>query len=559
MKKLLSIKFGLLLTAILVLGAILRFPFLSSFPPSMIQDEVGIGYSAISIAQTGMDEWGAKYPMVFKSFGDYKTPVFIYATALLYKVIGWHEVLPRLTSAIAGLFVILCGSLWVRKQFKSDELGLIAGLLFAVNPWTIHLSRMALESNLGLAFFTAGLLFMSYAEKSKTKLLLSALFFSLSTYTFHSYRYTVVLFLLTVIGGTILFNFKELKKQLKYLKTIGLLFVVSTLLSLPGFFSGGATNRLNQTLLFTSEKHIRLYEHYENNCHNTAIAINPKLTTLCRLQYNKYSRLVMIGLDSTVAHFNPGFYFFDGDSDPVRNPTENGEFYVFLLPLWMIGALLLLKEYKKHLVVLSGYLVALVPSIVSGNPHATRMSVLIPFFVVSLVLGYQFFKKYFHKIKYFAASFIVVLLMFTAFHVLNYSVKTYASHEITATYLSYAKKVAILSHEYIEKGYTVYADHSLYPEPHIYYAYYNQIDPTIIQDSFAKVYEESEGFSRPKQLGEKMFFERGNIDTVSCEPGNQVVFITRDELPGREPTQIIKDNTELYSFAYVYDVTKDCK
>ena len=560
LKTLRKYRFYLILSVIVLLAALLRFPFLDVFPPSMIQDEVGIGYSAISIAETGKDEWGISYPLVFKSFGDYKAPAFIYTTALLYKVIGWQEVLPRMTSALAGLIIVLSGGLWAKKLFKSEELGLVAALLLAVNPWTIHLSRMALESNLGLAFFMLGLLCMSYASKSQLKVFLSALFFSLSTYSFHSFRYTVVLFLGTVLVATVVVHGKKIKKQLPFLKTTGLILILSTLLALPGFLSKGATSRLDQTLLFTSEKHISLYEHYENNCHSTFITINPKLTVLCRLKYNKFSRLALIGTDSLMKHLSPGFYFFAGDTEPVRNPTGTGEFYAILFPIWMLGMFILIREYKKYFVLLVGYGVALLPSIVSGDPHATRLSVVIPFFLMTIVLGYKFLKDYFRQHAFFTPIFILLLLVSTSFFVVKYASDTFAEHEITGTYLSYAKKVARLSHEYVQKGYRVYADHDLYPEPHMYYAYWNQIDPVVTQESFMKVYEESAGFSRPKQFGDALFFEGGNSATFDCtHPSAQpIVIFTNDAKENTVPTKIIKDTTELYSFVYVYELAGLC-
>lgn len=546
---------------ILVLAAFLRFPFLAKFPPSMIQDEVGIGYSAMSIAETGKDEWGISYPMVFKSFGDYKAPVFIYTTAVLYKIIGWQEVLPRITSAIAGLFIVLVGTLWIKSEFKSKKFGLIAGFLLAINPWTINMSRLALESNLGLAFFFAGLLFLSYSKKSVKYIFPSAVFFSLSTYTFHSFRYAVFLFFAGTIVALILFKFRELKKQIPVLKIFGLVLVLSTLFSLPGFTAKGATSRLDQTLLFTSDKHIKLYEHYENNCHNTFITIDPRLTVLCRLQYNKISRLLLIGSDSLIQHLSPGFYFFSGDTEAVRNPTSSGQFYPLLFPLWMIGILLIAKKYKEHLEIIVGYGVAVLPSLVSGTPHATRLSIIIPFFIFTFIVGYQFLIEYFKKNKFFTPVFIAVFLILTGLHMVKYAAYTFAGHEITATYLSYAKKVAKLSYEYVEKGYTVYADHDLYPEPHVYYAYFNQIPPQLTQEAFAQVYEESAGFSRPKQFGKHIFFESFNTGSVDCNKieSNPIVVITNDKNESLSPTKIIKDNTELYELIYVYDLGQVCQ
>jgi len=565
MKHLKKYNFFICLALILILTVLLRFPFLKLFPPSMLQDEVGIGYSAISIAETGKDEWGESLPLFFKSFGDYKSPAFIYVTALLYKVIGWYEILPRITSAIAGFFIVLFGALWIKRLFKSKELGLIAGLLLATSPWTIHMSRMALESNLGLAFFMAGLFFMSYEDKSKgfslKKIILSSIFFSLSSYSFHSYRYTVILFLVSIIVATILLFYKQLKQKKIFLKNTCLILLLSLVLSLPGFFAKGSTGRLNQTLILNSTEYKYLYKHYENNCHNTFIEINPHLTFICRLKYNKYTTPVLIGVDSLIKHLSPDFLFFSGDEGAFRNPTQSGHFYVFLFPFWMVGSLILFKNFKKNYISILGYILALLPSTVSGEPHATRLSILIPFVLVTLILGYQTLRAYFKKFKYFPQIYTLVTGICLASFVLNYSVDTFAEQADTASFLSYAKKVALLEGEYIKNGYVVYADQNLYPEPHIYYAYFNRIDPQLTQASFAQVYQESTGFSRPQQFGDNLFFYSADSKTFfDCQSDEdmQRVHITKNPIDGLTPATVVKDNTQLYGYAYVYEGSEIC-
>ena len=69
------------LILILCLAAFLRFSALDRVPPSLNWDETAIAYNAYSILQTGKDEWGKSWPLLgFESFGEYKLPVFIYAT-----------------------------------------------------------------------------------------------------------------------------------------------------------------------------------------------------------------------------------------------------------------------------------------------------------------------------------------------------------------------------------------------------------------------------------------------------------------------------------------------
>lgn len=554
MMKIIKNKFNLLLALIIILAVVLRFTLISVFPPSMVQDEVGLGYSAISIAQTGMDEWGNSYPLVFKSFGDYKPPAFFYATALLYRIVGWNFALPRLTSAIAGIFIVLFGALWVRKQFKSDELGLFAGLLFAISPWTIHLSRMALESNLGLAFFMGGLLFLSYAKESKIKLVLSVLLFSLSTYSYHGYRFTVLLFLIGLFASTLVVNIKDLKKVLSTLKVYGLVFLLSTLLSLPGFFSGGATNRLDQTLLITSTDAAQLFEHKQNNCHVTFTKLNPKLSKVCRFAYNSYTKPVIILSESYIQQLSPGFLFFNGDSDSGRNPVQSGELYLVTIPFWVLGIIAIFKKFKKYLPITAGYFIAFIPSAVAGSPHSIRMSVLIPFVVAVIVLGIKVIKKYFNSLF---VTPIILLLLFLSLGIfsINYMIDSFATHEYEQTYLSFAKETAQLSHEYIQKGYTVFADYDLYPEPHMYYAYWNRIDPKVTQQSFSALNIEKEGFERPTQFGDYLFFADGKVKSLTCdkEYNKPTVFFTNDPIELANQHEI-KENTKSYTFVYVYEM-----
>ena len=49
---------------------------------SLYWDEVSSTYNAYSIAETGKDEFGNSFPLLFRAFEDYKTPANIYLTAI---------------------------------------------------------------------------------------------------------------------------------------------------------------------------------------------------------------------------------------------------------------------------------------------------------------------------------------------------------------------------------------------------------------------------------------------------------------------------------------------
>ena len=76
------------LTSIVLLSIFLRFWKLDQIPASLNWVEVAAGYNAYTIANWGADEYGNKFPLVFKSFADDKHPVHIYLTAIVVKLFG---------------------------------------------------------------------------------------------------------------------------------------------------------------------------------------------------------------------------------------------------------------------------------------------------------------------------------------------------------------------------------------------------------------------------------------------------------------------------------------
>ena len=58
------------LALLLILAGFFRFYQLGNLPPGTHCDEVSVGYNAFSIYQAGIDEWGNRYPLTFKAFGE---------------------------------------------------------------------------------------------------------------------------------------------------------------------------------------------------------------------------------------------------------------------------------------------------------------------------------------------------------------------------------------------------------------------------------------------------------------------------------------------------------
>ena len=64
---------------IVVVTLLLRLVNINSSVQGYYVDEASLAFNAKSILETGTDEYGKSFPLAFRSFGDYKTPLFVYS------------------------------------------------------------------------------------------------------------------------------------------------------------------------------------------------------------------------------------------------------------------------------------------------------------------------------------------------------------------------------------------------------------------------------------------------------------------------------------------------
>ena len=69
---------AILLTATVLLGGLLRLWRVDTSPKGTLVDELHFAYLAHSLIETGMDEHGNKWPIIFEGFGDRKLPAMAY-------------------------------------------------------------------------------------------------------------------------------------------------------------------------------------------------------------------------------------------------------------------------------------------------------------------------------------------------------------------------------------------------------------------------------------------------------------------------------------------------
>src|SRR5258708_8283227 len=193
-------KYLIFLALIVFLGAVLRLSLLTKFPPSLNWDEISHGYNAYSILKTGHDEWGQLLPLTnFRAYGDYPLPLNLYLTIPFVATLGLNEFAIRLPHTILGIFTILATYYLVLALTKKPWTALLAGLLIAIEPWTLFTSRFVVQSNLSVFFLIAGMAAFFNREKHKWLAPISFLFLGLTLFSYHSTRIFLPIFLLAMV------------------------------------------------------------------------------------------------------------------------------------------------------------------------------------------------------------------------------------------------------------------------------------------------------------------------------------------------------------------------
>ena len=167
---------------------------MESNPPSLTWDEAAWGYNAYSLGIDGKDEFGKFLPYTYlESFGDYKPPMYAYLDVIPVKVLGLNEFATRFPSALFGTLAVLVTYFLVKRIFwksdKNQKYALFASFFLAISPWHILLSRAAFEANVASFFIIFGVwAFLAGVQEKKWYLILSAVSFALSFYTFNTAR-----------------------------------------------------------------------------------------------------------------------------------------------------------------------------------------------------------------------------------------------------------------------------------------------------------------------------------------------------------------------------------
>jgi 4-amino-4-deoxy-L-arabinose transferase-like glycosyltransferase len=158
----------LLLLAASLLVAFVYFKDVPNNPVGFFVDEASIAYNAHTISQRLTDEYGAFLPLYFRAFGEYKSPIYIYALSAIFWFTGPSIYASRLLSAAAGLLAAVFLGLLGARITGRRLIGWLVFLFAALTPWIFEISRLVFEVALFPATLALFLLVLHTASKSES-------------------------------------------------------------------------------------------------------------------------------------------------------------------------------------------------------------------------------------------------------------------------------------------------------------------------------------------------------------------------------------------------------
>jgi len=496
-------KYWFLIAAIgvFLLAFFLRFYKLGEIPHGFYQDESAIGYNAYSVLTTGRDEYGKLFPLYFKSFGDYKLPVYIYLTIPSILFFGMTEFAVRLPSAFFGFLTVVASFFLVGELTKDKKLALLTSFLMAINPWSLDYNRATFEVSVGMFLFVFGtyLISKSFTSYAKGTFFFGTICFLISLYSYNLTRlFTPVLFI------AVIYYFLKRKKKLPRKEVIltAIVLSVSLIPFITTFFSGGGVSSAKGTLLFTSAAvqapllELRSY----------LVNLPPIIT---KLFFNSVVLDIWQYLNNVVLYLSTQFFFVSGSTHGNHGIGTSGEFYIFELLFIAIGIIFSIQQKYRWSYLLICWIVItiLVAGLTRDIPHATRsFFMVVPLEIFSALGILQFIQ--FAKQKRQGVKTILFLGMgiFMLYNIIFYFTSYYVRFPI-----AYAKSWQLEDKElsmYLKNNDSKYNQIIFDNKAGFVYTsflFYTKYSPTAFQKTAVRVPDDSEGFSHVVSFGKYIF------------------------------------------------------
>lgn len=481
------------LVAIIILSAILRLYNITTNPPGLNWDEVSIGYNAYSILETGKDEWGRHFPLAFEAYGEYKLPLYIYASIPSIAIFGLSDFAVRLTPAIIGILSVYCLYLFIRSMLGQNY-ALAGALLLALSPWHIHLTRAAFEASLAFLLILMSMFCLHKSRGQPSMLCYTAVFAALSMYAYNSARLVVPIFATLFLA----LNLKWLRENLKFVIISSAIFIALTLPatnSLPTQLVRWNTLDITNDMTFRHEIGLsRIYTRFPESSE--------------KFLHNKYTHLVHRIYLNYLDLFSSNFLFLEGDAHTQRSVQGMGLLYLFELPLFIFGIKKLSKLSRfDSKIVLSLLAVAPFPSTITiDGPSALRaLNLLIPITIINAIGLVEILNINWSEVNRHLRFVVVLFIIWNIVYFLYLEFWVYPVKYATDWQYGYKEGItrSLLNYDKADRIFIT----TKHGEPYMYTLFYGKVDPQYFQNTDVKRTRDETGWVHVDSFGKFYFID----------------------------------------------------
>lgn len=476
-------KVKLLFIFIIFLAIFLRFFNLWNTPPSPDWDEVAYGYNAYSILHTGADEYGVKLPVVLRSYDDYKPALYSYLTIPSVALLGLNTFSVRFADAAFSVLGVIAVFYLVKLMFKRENLALLSSFFLAVSPWLIQFSRFSHEAVIGVTLNILFVLFFLIGLKRHKYLIVSAIFWALSFYSYQSEK------LFAPLLGVLLFviYLKEITKiPKKYIAFSALAaFVVLAPMGNYILHDSKALSRAMGTSIFS---------------HQTELLDQSAKQLIVDRQNHNYIGLIINNrriiyaetfAKNYLVHFDPNWLFVKGDL-ARHHPPGMGVLYYWDLPFILLGIWFLIRTKlvgrKIKFLIFGWFILAPIPAAFTFDvPHAARDLNVLPMFQIFTALGvfnlFSYIKNKDSKKLFKFSAGVVSILFLINFSYYFYQYFTRLNYLYSGDW-QYGYKQAISEIEKVQGNYSqiIVSNEVPMDQSYMFFLFYLKYPPKLYQE-----------------------------------------------------------------------------
>ena len=392
-------KYHYFILSLLLLLSLFLFTFqLLANPPGLETDEGSISYNSILISRTLRDQNQRLLPFFILSSDhlDWKQPVLIYSSAIIFKLFGANLLNFKLVNVIYSLSTATLIYILSRLLIKQRIYALFSLFLYSITPMVIITTRIGNESILPAFFCSLWLVFLTiyHRHQNKRVLILGALSLGIGFSCFKGMR------IIVPVWSTLTIFFIFLKNKFSKTSIIHFLyffcFILPFVLIIPVLeskYPGSIFDRSSIPL-----ENYRYYLHY------------------------------------WLANMNLFSLFSEPDIGKIYEMKYFGALLISTLPPFLAGIISLIKtkDYRFFLLVVFLLTPALF-GIAKSTSYGHRLTGIIPLYVIITTFGLQSFFSYLKTYLLTRLLLLASILFFivNTFDFLHYYYLTYPQQNST--------------------------------------------------------------------------------------------------------------------------------